>query len=110
MQDQLFEHQDALETENLIQYAGAISLDRPRFVADLSGHVYVHRVQDDLQSAARSGVHGTPTFFINGARYEGLARPDALYRAMLRELGEGSADEIAQVFANSFAGWTRVRI
>jgi len=32
--------------------------------------VYLERVHADLKSAARSGAHGTPTFFINGLKHE----------------------------------------
>jgi NhaA family Na+:H+ antiporter len=45
------------------------------------------RVQEDRESARRSGVHGTPTFFINGRRYEGAWDESALAEAMLGSLG-----------------------
>ena len=93
MHDMLFEHQHALEDDHLREYAGAIGLDVPRFSRDLADHVFVRRLQDDLQGAMRSDVHGTPTFFINAERYEGLARPDALYRELLRQVGDLRADE-----------------
>jgi protein-disulfide isomerase len=71
MHDMLFEHQDALEPEELVAYADALDLDRARFVRDLEAGVYTRRVRDDFRSGVRSGVNGTPTFFINGARYDG---------------------------------------
>src|SRR5690348_9042001 len=49
MHDQLFEHQHALEKENLVDYARSIRLDESRFSQDFSAHTYVPRVQEDLQ-------------------------------------------------------------
>lgn len=45
------------------------------------------RVEADARSAVRSGVHVTPTFFINGRRYEGAWDESALAEAMLGSLG-----------------------
>jgi len=72
----LFENQDALEDEDLIAYAGALDLDTERFREDLATGKYRPRVMQDFISGVQSGVIGTPTFFINGFRYEGP--PDAL--------------------------------
>ena len=78
MHDMLFEHQDALEPEDLVAYADALDLERARFARDLEDGVYTRRVRDDFRSGVRSGVNGTPTFFINGVRYDGnWAAPDA---------------------------------
>jgi NhaA family Na+:H+ antiporter len=44
-------------------------------------------VQEDIDSARRSGVRVTPTFFINGRRYEGAWDENALAEAMLGSLG-----------------------
>jgi protein-disulfide isomerase len=69
--DRLFERQEALEEEHLVGYAGELGLDVDRFRTELSGHHYTARVQQDVLSGIHSGVHGTPTFFINGVRHEG---------------------------------------
>src|ERR1051325_3832819 len=45
------------------------------------------RVQEDLESAQRSGVVITPTFFINGRRYEGPWDENTLAEAILGTLG-----------------------
>ena len=71
MHDLLYENQDALEPEDLVQYARALKLDLPRFVLEMREHVYAQRVREDFRSGVRSGVNGTPTFFINGVRHNG---------------------------------------
>ncbi len=45
------------------------------------------RVRDDALSGLKSGARVTPTFFINGRRYEGAWDETALGEAMLRSLG-----------------------
>jgi protein-disulfide isomerase len=71
MHDALFEHQDALEAEDIIGYAKSLGLDMAQFGRDLKDPKYTKRVREDFRSGVRSGVNGTPTFFINGNRYEG---------------------------------------
>jgi protein-disulfide isomerase len=71
MHDLLFEHQDALEDEELVVYAEAIGLDLARFNRELLTGVHAARVREDFLTGVRSGVNGTPTFFINGRRHEG---------------------------------------
>ena len=71
MHDQLFEHQDQLDLQQLRIYARAIGLDVKQFEADVVNHVYEQKVQDDFWGGVRSRVDGTPTFFINGVRYDG---------------------------------------
>ncbi|HEY9386558.1 MAG TPA: DsbA family protein [Nitrososphaeraceae archaeon] len=71
MHDYLFEHQRALDDEHLEQYAKNIQIDNiPKFKYELEQHVYAARVREDFLSGVRSGVNGTPTFFINGIRYD----------------------------------------
>jgi protein-disulfide isomerase len=71
MHDLLYENQNALGDEYLIQYASSLGLDLSRFSNELSRHVHAARVHEDFLSGARSGVNGTPSFFINGLRYDG---------------------------------------
>jgi protein-disulfide isomerase len=71
MHDVIFENQDALETDDLLRYAEDLGLDVERFASELDREVYADRVREDFRSGVRSGVNGTPTFFINGARFDG---------------------------------------
>ena len=63
----LFEHPHHLKAASLRQYAGQAGLDLHRYDHDMADHVYLQRVQEHIDSGARSGVRGTPTFFVNGA-------------------------------------------
>ncbi len=64
----LFEHRDALGPEDLVGYAETLGLDGHRFSRDLRAGTYVPHIESDFRSAVRSGVTGTPTFFLNGLR------------------------------------------
>jgi len=68
MHDFLFEHQRDLDEAHLFQYAAQLGLDELRFKQDLADRVYSKKVEEDFRSGIRSGVNGTPTFFVNGER------------------------------------------
>ena len=70
MHDYLFEHQKALDDNHLLEYAQNVGLNIDRFNKEMSGHVYTPSINKSLKSGIDSGVEGTPTFFINGERYE----------------------------------------
>jgi protein-disulfide isomerase len=71
MHDYLFEHQNALANVDLEQYAKKIQIGNiSTFKSELGQHIYAARVREDFLSGVRSGVNGTPTFFINGIRYD----------------------------------------
>jgi protein-disulfide isomerase len=87
MHDRLFERQFALEDEHLIEYALELGLDAPRVARELAAHTYKPQVRDDFMSGVRSGVNGTPTFFINGLRYDYTWTEDTLTAALERAAG-----------------------
>jgi protein-disulfide isomerase len=78
MHDLLFENQDALADENLAQCASAAGIDARRVITEVFTGVHTERVREDFRCGARAGVNGTPTFFINGARYDGEVEADRL--------------------------------
>ena len=82
MHDLLYENQQHLEMDDLVGYAGRLSLDVARFQSELADHTYADRVHDDFMSGVRSGVNGTPTFYIDGVRYEGAYDADSLVQAL----------------------------
>ncbi len=87
MHHMLFEHQGTLERSNLFRFAEEIGLDTERFERELDGHVHAGRVREDFLSGVRSGANGTPTFFLNGARYDGPWDLDSLAAEIEKPLG-----------------------
>jgi protein-disulfide isomerase len=83
----LFEHQYALEPSDLLQYAAALGLDVPRFSSELARHIHAPRVREHFMSGVRSGVNGTPTFFIIGMRHDGNYDLDTLVDAIEAAMG-----------------------
>jgi protein-disulfide isomerase len=71
MHDIIYENQELLDTENLLLYAKAIGLDLAHFELDIQKESVTAKVEEDFESGIRSGVNGTPSFFINGEKYEG---------------------------------------
>jgi protein-disulfide isomerase len=71
MHDILFENQRGLGEANLMAYANALELDFAKFNDDLQSDEVEQRVRGDFMGGVRSGVNGTPTFFINGKRHNG---------------------------------------
>jgi protein-disulfide isomerase len=71
MHDIIFENQQSLETESLLLYAKEIGLNMAQFTKDIQKDELVTKVENDLESGIRSGVNGTPSFFVNGKKYDG---------------------------------------
>lgn len=87
MHDMLFENQDDLSEGKLSAYAAEIGLDVERFERDLKEHVHAAKVKEDFRSGVKSGVNGTPTFYINGRRYDGLWDVESLVEEIEKPLG-----------------------
>ena len=83
MHDLLYENQPVLDESDLMRYAHQLELDVARFVNELARHTYEGRVREDFMSGVRSGVNGTPTFFINGIRHDGPWDVDTLTEALM---------------------------
>src|SRR2546421_1382433 len=82
MHDYLFEHQRALDDAHLVHYAAALNLDKVRFAREMTERVHTNRVREDFLSGVRSGVNGTPTFFINGVRHDDSYALESLLAAI----------------------------
>ena len=82
MHDALFEHQRALADRIWSSTPSRIGLDLARFGQELADHTHAPRVREDFLSGVRSGVNGTPTFFINGLRHDDAWDFETLLRAL----------------------------
>lgn len=82
MHDVLYENQNALEDDNLAEYAQSLGLDAKRLMDEIAKGSHATRVREDFRGGVRNGVNGTPTFFINGERYDGDLEAAALFSAL----------------------------
>ena len=83
MHDLLYENQASLELPALVAFARLLMLDVPRFERDLLEHRFIPQIRRDIASGFRSGVNGTPTFFIDGVRHDGPWSAQGLLQGML---------------------------
>ncbi len=82
MHDLLFEQQTSLKPEILPLWAKKIGLNVEQFETDVKQDAVEKRIREDRQSGIHSGVNGTPTFYINGIRYDGSPDYDSLLEAL----------------------------
>jgi protein-disulfide isomerase len=82
MHDGLFENQNELGVELFAALAKKLGLSRPALDAALRDGTYLPRVKADFLGGVRSGVNGTPTFFINGKRHDGSFEFEELVEAI----------------------------
>lgn len=73
MHNLIFEHQAALHGNSFMRFAEQLGLDLQRFEADCNNRSTQQKVDADLESGLRSGVNGTPSFFVNNEllQYDG---------------------------------------
>jgi protein-disulfide isomerase len=69
--DALYENQRDLSDAALRRYAEGVGADIDEAVKSVAGGEPRERVEADFEGAIRSGANGTPTFFVNGVRYDG---------------------------------------
>ena len=82
MHDIIFEHQQRLHSADLLKYATTLGLNEETFIADMQDEALKQKVEGDFESGIMSGVNGTPTFFINGSRFNGGVDDDILLDAL----------------------------
>jgi len=84
MHDLLYENQRRLSDQDLHAYADQLGLDVDRFDKELADHTHAPRVREDFMSGVRSGVNGTPSFYVNGARHDDSYDVETLLAALER--------------------------
>ena len=84
MHDLLYENQQHLRDEDVRGYADRLGLDVELIAKELDEHLHATRVHDDFLSGVRSGVNGTPTFYINGVKHDGAYEMETLLAALER--------------------------
>lgn len=80
--DALFENQPKLSRETMLAVATDLGLDADRIAAEIDAEAHRERIARDLDSAAKSGATGTPTFFTNGVRLFGAYDASSLIEAL----------------------------
>ena len=86
MHDLIFERQELLEADILPRWAQELGLDLEQFGAAIRQGDITKRIKEDRSSGIRSGVNGTPSFFINGARHDDAPDYNSLHRALEEQL------------------------
>src|SRR5437763_1271006 len=84
MHEALFTHQKELADLDLSHLALTLGLEIYKFESGRSRESHRQRIQNDFESGTRSGVHKTPTLFINGQRYDGPIEADAIITAIAK--------------------------
>lgn len=82
MHAHLLQHQTKLADSNLVEYAIALFLDVNQFLAEMASDCHMARVQADIDSGIQSGVIKTPTFFINGLKFNDDQQLETLLQAV----------------------------
>ena len=88
MHDLVFENQKTLDVENIFHFADLLRLDIERFSNSIQEKALIEKVEKDFESGLRSGVNRTPTFFINGIKYNGGWSGDQLLAYLKGQLAE----------------------
>lgn len=80
--DLLFAHQQQLDAKHVQHYAEQAGLDMARFSNEMRDHVYLQRVQEQIEGGNRLNVRATPTFYVNGAFCDVSFGVDQLHKAV----------------------------
>ena len=82
MHDMIYEHQLQLSQFALLKFAEELRLNSAELKRDLADKSLLEKIESDFESGMRSGVNGTPSFFINGYKYNGGYDFTSMYSAL----------------------------
>ncbi|HUD68258.1 MAG TPA: DsbA family protein [Candidatus Sulfotelmatobacter sp.] len=88
MHDLIFENQNSLSEQMLGELALRLTLDTQVLTEALGSGAFAEPVRRDFSGGVRSGVNGTPTFFINGHRHDGDFELETLRQAINKAAGK----------------------
>lgn len=84
MHDILYEHQENLDIPDLLGYAKKLSLSATDLQVAIEKETFNEKIKKDFIGGVRSGVNGTPTFFINGIRFNDSFEYENLLSALTK--------------------------
>lgn len=82
MHDMLYENQESLDLNDLLTYAQSLDISKIDLKKAIENETYANKIRNDFMGGVRSGVNGTPTFFINGNRHNGSFEYEDLLAAL----------------------------
>jgi protein-disulfide isomerase len=83
----LYENQEELGSELYVAIVTQVGLDAGQLRAALEGQEYFEKIKLDFNGGVRSGVNGTPSFFVNGTRYDGPRDFETMAEMLDRTIG-----------------------
>ena len=90
MHDLIYENQERLSLENLLEIGESLELPDEDLELAIENQQYSNKIHKDFLGGVKSGVNGTPTFFINGSRYDGAYEFEDLVSAIETLISESS--------------------
>jgi protein-disulfide isomerase len=85
MHDQIFQSHADLSEETLVQLVEAVGLDPDAVKNDIESAELQNKIEEDFEGGVRSGVNGTPSFFVNGEKWEGYDGTEESLSSLLSE-------------------------
>lgn len=82
MHDLLYENQQSLALSNLLSYAKSLGLSSSELQHAIENEIFAKKIEQDFMGGVRSGVNGTPTFYINNNRFNDAFEYENLLAAL----------------------------